>query len=416
MRRPYHGWLVLAAGFVAMLIGYGMRNTFSVFYPVLVDNFGWTRGVTAIMYSITLLAYGFVAPIAGSLVDRHNPRAVVAAGVLIAGGGVSLCSLATETWHFYLLYGILVAIGVSLSGITPLSTVITGWFPHRRGFVFGLLGSGFGVSLVTAPVFQFLISTYGWQRAYIIIGLSAVAICVPLVLLFFRRSSANATQAAAATSSADAREIIQRTAVPAVTPGWDVKSALRTRTFKVFLIISFCNMGVAQQITLAHFVYILQDAGYAPMTAASLFSIFGVAFAVGTFSSFLSDRFGRTYIFLGGCLLTVLGTALMLATSAGTSLLIPLAFGISAGFGLGITPPTCFAAVADRFHGGNYGAIQGTIILWCSIGGAIGPWLGGILHDITGTYEIALLLVLLMAAIAGFAMWTVRPGKGDVAV
>ena len=117
-----------------------LRNSFTVFYPVIVADFGWTRGITAIMYSITLLCYGFVAPVAGRLVDRFDPRIVLSIGGLIVGGGMALCSITTETWHFYLFYGVMVATGLSLIGMTPLSTIITDWFPRHRGMVFGLLG------------------------------------------------------------------------------------------------------------------------------------------------------------------------------------------------------------------------------------------------------------------------------------
>ena len=186
-RRISFGWSVLAAGFLLMIVGYAMRNSFTVFYPVIVADFGWARGTTAIMFSASLLCYGFVAPAAGGLVDRFDPRIILTLGGIIVGGGMALCSLATETWHFYLCYGVMLATGLSLIGMTPLSTIITDWFPQHRGMVFGLLGSGFGVSLVSAPAFQYLISRFGWQTAYVVIGSTAAAIVVPLALIFMKR-------------------------------------------------------------------------------------------------------------------------------------------------------------------------------------------------------------------------------------
>jgi MFS family permease len=413
--RIYYGWVVLAAGFTIMLLGYAMRNTFTVFYPVIVQDFGWTRSITAIMYSLTLLCYGFIAPVAGGLVDRFNPKYILAAGGLIVGSGIALCSFATQTWHFYLLYGVMVAVGLSLIGITPLSTIITNWFPRRRGFVFGLLGAGFGVSLVSAPVFQYLISGFGWRAAYGIIGVAALATIIPLVLLFIRRNPAfeslgNLTVGPTDTSVTGGAE----PHAPQVDTEWTVQKALRTNTYRFFLTISFCNMGLAPQIILAHEVYFLQDLGYTPMAAATVFSVFGVFFAVGTVSSFLSDRFGRTYIFMGGTILSSVGVVLLMLSQDNSSVVIPIVFAIFTGFGMGVAPMTCYAAVADRFHGRHYGSIQGTVVMSASLGGAIGPWIGGVLHDMSGNYQSALVVVVFFFLTGVLFMWLIRPGRGDV--
>jgi len=413
--RLYYGWVVLATGFLVILLGYAMRNTFTVFYPVIVQDFGWTRGITAVMYSLTLLSYGLVAPAAGGLVDRFNPKYILATGGLIVGSGIALCSLATQTWHFYLLYGVIVAVGLSLIGITPVSTIVTHWFPQRKGFVFGLLGSGFGVSLVSAPAFQYLISRFGWQMAYVIIGTTATLIIVPVVMLFMRRSPSHGSVSASVVDvSRTAVVDNERAGASRGGTHWTVRDALRTNTFRLFLVIAFCNMGVAQQIVIAHEVYFLQDMGYTPMAAASVFSVFGVAFTSGTLSSFVSDRLGRTYVFVGGCLLTAIGVALLMVSRNNPGVVMPIIFAICAGYGLGIAPPTCFAAVADRYHGSHYGAIQGTIILASSVGGAIGPWLGGVLHDASGSYQSALAIVVGVLLTGALLMWLVRPGPGGV--
>lgn len=410
MKSPgrHAGWIVLGTGFVIMLLGYAMRNTFTVFYPVIVEDFGWTRGGTALMFSITLLSYGLVAPVAGGLVDRFNPKLVLGAGGLVVGSGVALCSIATQMWHFYLLYGVMVAVGLSLIGMTPLSTIATDWFPHRRAFVFGLLGAGFGASLVSAPVFQMLISSFGWKTAYVIIGVTAAGVIVPLVLIFVRR---NREEAARFASSR--RKDTLRAERAAEGLDWTLRAAIKTTPFKIYLLISFCNMGVAQQFAIAHGVYTLQDMGYAPLTAASIFGGLGGGMAAGTLLAFLSDRLGRVLVFAGGCLLTAGAMAFLLVMADGSSIPLALVSVVSMGFGLGITPATLFAAVADRYHGRDYGSIQGTVILSCSVGGAVGPWLGGALHDWTGSYHAALLVVIGFLLLATVLMWIVRPREGE---
>jgi len=142
-RKPSfsYGWVVLAVAFVVMAFGFGLRNAFSVFYPAIVEEFDWSRGSTALMFSLNILVYGFMAPVGGGLVDRFRPRRVVALGACVLGGGIALCSLAATQWQFYLLYGLVVAAGLSMIGIAPLSSIVTPWFAGRRGFVFGILAA-----------------------------------------------------------------------------------------------------------------------------------------------------------------------------------------------------------------------------------------------------------------------------------
>jgi hypothetical protein len=161
-----------------IVAGYICRNTFSVFYPAIVEEFGWTRGNTSLIYSINVLVYGAVAPFAGGLADRFRPRYVLASGALITGIGMSLCCLASDPWQFYLLYGVLAAVGLSIAGWVPVATILTNWFVRRRALVFGVLGAGFGLSLIAAHTTQYIILSLGWRAAYLVIGL-CVAVSFP---------------------------------------------------------------------------------------------------------------------------------------------------------------------------------------------------------------------------------------------
>ena len=412
MKRPhiFHGWIVLAGGFTITIVAYAMRNTFSVFYPVIVSDFGWTRGSTALMFSVALLSYGLFAPVAGTLADRFKPRYVLALGGIVVGCSLALCSQASEVWHFYLIYGVMTAVGTSLIGITPLMSMLSHWFgAARSGTVFGIIGSGFGVSLVTAPVYQCLISGHGWRAAYVIIGLSAIAVIVPVSLLLMHRS----TQQQALVDQGKAKPTQDKdTAESSKHPQqWTARGAFGTGTFKVFLVIGMCSVGFALQVVIAHQVYFLQDVGFDPMLAASVFSVYGVSMAAGNLSSPLSDRFGRAPFYIAGCLSTTAAMLLLNVVSDSDSTVIPLAFAVLAGWGLGVCGPTLYAAMADRYHGRNYGAIQGIMILFVSLGAAIGPWAGGWLHDLTGSYQSTFIFVqVLMLTAAALFMVVARRG------
>ncbi|MBE9505505.1 MAG: MFS transporter, partial [Chloroflexi bacterium] len=306
--RVRRGGVVLAVGFLVMASGFALRNSFSVFYPAIVEEFGWSRGNTAIMFSLSILVYGLLSPLVGGLVDRFRPQFVLALGIGILGCSIALCGLATREWQFYVLYGGMAAVGVSMIGITPLAAIVTPWFERNRGLVFGILAAGFGVSLVSASLVQLLISMYGWQSAFVIAGLSVAVVMVPLTLVLIRRAPR-------------ARSLpVQTTPGEEVSAGgtsdwhgsaWTLRRALRTPQFWMLWIAAFCQLGVAEKMVIAHQVYFFQDAGYSPVAAASIYSVFGIVFVGGNLASFLSDRLGREKIYIPACVLSI-GAACML--------------------------------------------------------------------------------------------------------
>jgi len=400
------------------VFGYAIRNTFAVFYPTIVDAFGWGRGNTALMFSIAIVVYGLMAPVAGSLVDRFGPRVVLPLGALIAGGGISLCSLATTQWQFYLFFGVVAATGLSLMGWTPLTAITSNWFVKKRGLVFGILGAGFGGSLVSAPLAQFLISSFGWQTTYVIIGVSSLVVIAPLGIFLMRYSPRDkgllpdgASWRPSQSQDLDEPRIIANLDGKWRGTNWTLSQALKTHQFWMLFLIAFSLMGLAEQIAIAHQVYFFRDVGYEPMLAASIYSVFGIAFVLGNLFSFLSDRFGRGKIFIPSCLLGVGAVSLLFLIRDASQPWMPFLFAIGFGLGVGAAVPVFFTTVADLFQGRSFGSIQGTVVLGFSLGGAIAPWLAGFLHDRMGSY-FATFLILLGSLIASVVlMWLVAPRK-----
>jgi len=414
----FYGWVVLGAAFITLILGFAIRNTFSVFYPAIVEEFGWGRGNTALMFSIAILVYGLVAPVAGGLVDRFKPRLVLPVGAGIMGGGIILCSLATSQWQFYLLYGVVAAIGFSLVGWTPVTAIISNWFVKKRGLVFGILGAGFGGSLVAASIAQFLISSFGWQTAYVIIGVLPIAVIVPLCSFLIYRSPRDKgllpdgeTQKSPGSQGLDEPETVAGLEGKWAGTSWTLPRALKTHQFWLLFLIAFFLLGLAEQIAIAHQVYFFRDIGYEPMMAASIFSVFGVAFILGNLCSFLSDRLGREKVFIPSCLLSAGAVSLLFLMSDTSQPWMPFLFAVCFGLGLGAAAPVFYATVADLFHGRHFGSIQGTVVLGFSLGGAIAPWLAGFLHDKTGSYFVSFIILLASLLVSVVLMWLIAPRK-----
>jgi MFS family permease len=407
----------MVVALIVMVMGYAVRNTFSVFYPAIVNEFGWGRGDTALMFSLSVIVYGAMAPVAGSLVQRFNPRVVLSIGAFVMGGGLALCSLASAQWHFYLVYGVIVATGLSMVGWTPLITVVSRWFIKERGMVFGIISAGFGVSLVSASVAQYLISSFGWRLAYVIIGLAAIAIIVPLSTLLTRSREGKAQPASDTANHSPAEQPGAEIRVPSESAAswsstdWTYARAIRTYRFWLLFAISFLIMGIGQQTIIAHQVYFFRDVGYAPMIAATIYGVCGIAQVGGNFGCFLSDRLGREQMFIPGCLLCAGAVSTLLLIQDASHPWMPFIFAVCYGLGMGVASTLVSVTAADLFHGKAFGSIQGTIMFGFSMGGAISPWLAGFLHDRSGSYSIIFSIVVGSLLVCAFLMWLIAPRK-----
>jgi MFS family permease len=415
-RKLFYGWIVLAIGFLAIVAGYICRNTFSVFYPAIVAEFGWTRGNTALIFSINVLVYGIVAPFAGGLADRFRPRYVLASGAVLTGIGMVLCSLAYEKWHFYLLYGVVAAIGLSIAGWVPLATLLTNWFVRRRAMVFGVLGAGFGLSLIAAYATQYVILSLGWRTAYLIIGLLVGVVIPPVCILFIRRTPAEKGLFPDGISAAEAEEqpahaVDGLVATYRRAKEWTLGAAVRTHQFWLLFFIWVCTMGLAEQTAISQQVYFYLDAGYAPMSAAAFFGTFGICLAIGNLVGSYSDKTGRERFFLPTWLWCMASVLVLYWMKDATTPWMPPLFAVSFGLSFGALTCVLNATVADIYHGRHYGRIAGMMSLGFALGGSVSPWLAGYLHDLTGSHVGAYDLMVASLLASGIMYRFVAPRK-----
>src|SRR6266404_3789086 len=173
MRLPFfYGWIIVVVTFVTMAIGVNARTAFSLFFPPIIDEFGWERGVTAGAFSFGFLISGAVSPLIGRLMDRAGPRAVMELGVALMAGGLLLAPLTTQPWHLYLTIGVMVGAGSVCLGYSGQSLFLPNWFIRRRGLAMGLAFAGVGIGSVTLlPWVQLMIEQTGWRTACTAMGI-----------------------------------------------------------------------------------------------------------------------------------------------------------------------------------------------------------------------------------------------------
>ena len=189
MRLPFfYGWMIVAVTFVTMAIGVNARTAFSLFFPPIVSEFGWERGVTAGAFSFGFVVSAAVSPLIGRMMDRFGPRGVMELGVALMGSGLLLAPLTSQPWHLYLTIGVLVGAGSVCLGYSGQSLFLPNWFIRRRGLAMGLAFAGVGIGSVTLlPWVQHLIEQTGWRTACTAMGILVLAVLAPINLLLRER-------------------------------------------------------------------------------------------------------------------------------------------------------------------------------------------------------------------------------------
>jgi len=412
----FYGWVILAVSFITITIAYSSRWAFSVFYVVMLDEFGWSHGTTAAAMSINLAIYTLFCPVAGVLFDRFGARKVVPIGAIILGFSLVACTQIDSIWQLYLLFGI-TAIGTAVIGIVPNVAVLSKWFVRRRGLVMGIAGGGLGLGMVLSPYTVYLISTVGWRNAFLAFAAMAVLVIVPLAAILLRDKPEDKGLAPDGIVGGE-KEIgsSNQRASLLVDKEWGSKDwtlAKAAQTFRFWgLLLANLLFGMTFYTLSTHqVVYLIKDVGFSPMFVASIFGFFGICYAIGGIGGFVSDRIGRETTFSLSTFGFLLGIFCLLQTT-GTpyhwlAYLYAVVTGLSGGFCGAVLPPV----TADLFAGRHFGAISGMMIMTLVGGGAVGAWAAGIVRDETGAFSIAFMSLLILISTAAVLMWLVAPRK-----
>ena len=177
----------------------------------------------------------------------------------------------------------------------------------------------------------------------------------------------------------------------------------------------------------AHFVTYVQDLGYRPMVAAGAFSLIGASAIIGALLlGHLSDRHGRRKLLSFSYHLRAMGFIVVLLSMGIPFLNIPslglpalLAGIILVGFSWNAVVSITAAYASDRFGISQLGTIYGAMFAVMPLGSGIGAYLGGLLYDTRGTYDIAIwtnIALLILAAANVFSISERRSSGTDLAV
>jgi len=415
--RIFFGWYVVAAGMMIQAFGYGSRYSFSVFFPTLLNEFGWPRDMGASILSTHLLFYGLTAPFAGGVVDRFGSRKTMFSGMVLLTLGLILSHWGQKPWHFYMTFGVLAGIGLCLLGAVPLTVIVRNWFERRRGIALALVFFGTGAAYACYPAVAWLIDTLGWRRAYAVEGLIITAVFAPIIyFVLFNHPREKGLARDGLLQGKNRAVIIDRERRRVVDKSWaaiewTLPRAFKTYRFWLLCFITFSLWGVCNHIIVTHQIAFAIDVGFDRFYASTVLSLGGWMFCIGALTSMISDRIGREQAFTVGIAAVFSSIVFLLMIKDASRPWMLYYFSVFFGLGSGICSPLVASAVTDIFQGPRVGATVGFIWFCFAIGGALGPWFGGLLFELTGNYQAAFIIAGVLCGWAGVAFWLVAPGE-----
>src|SRR5881409_1124119 len=393
IRSVFYGWWVVAAFSFMTFISTGIRHAVGPFLKPIVADLGLDRASFSLVIAASLFLYGVFGPLVGLALDRFGVRMTASVGTVLLVLSLVLTALVRNVWEFAAVYGVLLPLGLAVTGPVIASGVVARWFSARRGTALSVLGSASmtGMSLLV-PLVTWLILTTGWRNTYVVIAVGVLVGMLPISLWVIRESPESMGLAAdGATPSARATEAVARERVSAIT-------AMQTLAFWQ-LAGSFFTCGFSMSLLSAHGIPMLTDHGYSPMFASWTFGVLGGS-SIGctVMLGALSDRFGRrpvlAAIYAGR---VAIFSGLFLIRDNPTAILM---VAVAGGITLAGTGSMTSALTADIYGRFSVSSVFGLIFLVHQTGSALGSSLAGSLFETTGGYGAAYVLAcgLLVAA------------------
>lgn len=397
----FYGWIVVAACFLLMMIGTGLRYSFGVFLTPIEQDFGLTRTVTAGIFSAYMIISSLVAAPLGLALDRYGPRIIGIIAGFFAGLGLFLIAQAYELWHLYITYGFLFALGTGVEFY--IATPVTSrWFVRKRGLALGIVATGVGVGTLALPwIIAHLISSYDWRASCLILAPIALLIITGSSLFLKKDPSevnafpdgkgANVVSSEANNNCNDNDTELRE---------FSLIQALKTRNYWLIFII-WVLIACCFHMVMTHSVAGAIGLGIPPVRAATILSFIGLFSIPGRLlMGAASDRFDKRKVLMV-CALFMAGGMFLLMRSSSLSMFY--LFALIFGFSYGGTGPAYTALVPESFGLSHLGIIMGSLAIGWGIGAAIGPSLGGYIFDTTGGYYLAYLMggvIMIMATLS----------------
>jgi MFS family permease len=363
---------LIACGCVIAVLSFGPRATLGFFLTPLSNANGWGRDVFGLALAIQNLLWGAGQPFAGAMADKYGAPRVLSAGAILYALGLYLMAQSNTPGMLYISAGVLIGFGLSGCAVPAIIGALGKLVPESwRSIAFGAgtAAGSFGQFLYS-PIAVSLMDSYGWQTTLLIFSwLLLLVIPLSLTLMTPRRTATPA-----------------RTAAPSQSVRQATAEAFRHRSY-VLLVLGFFTCGFQLAFITVHLPAYLVDRGLSTqvggwtLAVIGLFNIIG-SLGAGYLGGIMPMRYILSVIYFGRALAVVAFISLPASPAA------TLIFGAVTGLlWLSTVPPTS-GLVALMFGTRWLTMLFGFAFFSHQVGGFLGVWLGGVLYEATGSYNI----------------------------
>jgi MFS family permease len=372
--------VILICGCLIALISFGPRSTFGFFLTPMTEANGWGRDVFALAMAIEMLLWGASQPFAGALADRFGATWVLIGGALLYIAGTVWMAYAHTPLEFHLAAGVMIGLGLGGCSFGIVIGAFAKLLPaswRTIGFGMGTAAGSFGQFLFS-PLAVALIDTAGWQHTLLIFGAILLTV-MPLCLVL----SAPPRSAAA-----------QQQEMPGQSVAQALAEAFGHRSY-LLLVIGYFTCGFQLFFVTVHLPAYLVDRGLPASIGGWTIAVIGLFNIIGSLSSgWLSNLMPKRYLL--SAIYFSRSIAIMVFILLPPSPVVTLLFGAVIGLlWLSTIPPTS-ALVAIMFGPRWLTMLLGIAFFNHQVGGFLGVWLGGVLFERTGSYDLIWWLSILL--------------------
>lgn len=380
------GWVLLGSALI-LALSLGVRHGFGLFLAPMSTEFGWGREVFAFAIALQNLIWGLAQPFAGGLADRFGARRVVLIGAVLYALGLGFMGMADSAWSLSLSAGLLIGLGLSGTSFSVLLGVVGRAVPaEQRSMAMGIASAAgsFG-QFAMLPGTLGLIGWLGWSTALLVLGM-LVALIVPLVAM------------------------LRDVPLPLLSHEQSLGEALReacSHSGFWLLALGFFVCGFQVVFIGVHLPAYLVDQHLPAIVGTTVLALVGLFNVFGTYiAGWLGGRMSKPRLLTALYLLrAVVITLFIWAPVSVTSAYL---FGIAMGLLWLSTVPLTNGTVATLFGVRNLSMLGGIVFLFHQLGAFLGGWLGGVVYDRTGSYELIWQLSILLSLLAAALNWPVR--------